>query len=224
MSSSRSSSRRNQAAVFPSLPVGVQSGLTCLVSDNQKTVAEMLEISNTTTSETTVEQLAERCAKVMKQQQLSAEQFLARFFHANVLSNHISTNYPTKSGKGTSAQLAERIANQWAKNSTISKSVLVGVAKKDASLKPPRIPVEGAVVCTGEVETPEGVLVVPSKSALNVALETRHEHQQRSETLNLPTATTTTVASKLTSRKTDRQERSTTFQGTQRIKRRRSSS
>ena len=223
MSSSRSSSRRNQSAVFPSLPIGVQNGLTCLVSDNQNTVAEMLEISSTTTSETAVEQLTERCAKVMKQQQLSAEQFLARFFHATVLSNHISTYYPTKSGKGTSAQVAERIANQWAKNSTISKSVLVGVAvKKDASLNPPHIPVEGAAVCTEEVETPEGVLVVPSKSARNVALETRHEHQQQSETLNLPTATTTTVASKLTSRKTDRQERSTTW--TQRTKRRRSSS
>jgi hypothetical protein len=186
----------------------------------------MLEISNTTTSETPVEQLTERCAKVMKQQQLSAEQFLARFFHATVLSNHISTYYPTKSGKGTGAQLAERIANQWAKNSTISKSVLVAVAKKDASLNPPRIPAEGAAVCTEEVETPEGVLVVPSKMARNVALETRHEHQhqQRSETLTLPTVTTKTVASKLTSRKTDRQERSTTFQGTQRIKRRRSSS
>eukprot|EP00545_Synedropsis_sp_CCMP1620_P014726 CAMPEP_0119022032 /NCGR_PEP_ID=MMETSP1176-20130426/27173_1 /TAXON_ID=265551 /ORGANISM="Synedropsis recta cf, Strain CCMP1620" /LENGTH=131 /DNA_ID=CAMNT_0006976765 /DNA_START=1 /DNA_END=396 /DNA_ORIENTATION=- len=62
-----------------------------------------------------VERLTEKCAQVMKQQQLSAAQFLARFFEADMLSEHASTVL-SKSAKGSSAQLAERIANEWAKN------------------------------------------------------------------------------------------------------------
>jgi hypothetical protein len=171
----------------------------------------MLEISNTT-SETSVDQLAERCAKVMKQQQLSAEQFLARFFHADILTNHIATYYLNKSGKGTSAQLAERIANQWAKNTTISKADVV--AKKDASLKLPHIPAQGGTAeCTSTLEIPE-VTSIASKTTHEGANGTRHE-PQRSETLALPT-------SKQTRRKTDRQGSS--FQGPKNMKRRRSSS
>lgn len=66
-------------------------------------------------SETTVEVLTEKCAQVMKQQQLSAAQFLARFFEADMLSEHAVEVFD-KSGKGSSAQLAERVANEWAKN------------------------------------------------------------------------------------------------------------
>lgn len=62
-----------------------------------------------------VDELTEKCAAVMKQQQLSAAQFLARFFEADMLSDH-AEKVLNKSAKGSSAQLAERVANEWAKN------------------------------------------------------------------------------------------------------------
>lgn len=116
MASRRSSSRRSTAPAFPSLPVGVQNGLKCLISDNQKTVAEMLDSDKSASSQ---ENLAEQCALVMKQQQLSAAQFLARFFQADMLADHVTSYLNNKSAKGTSAHLAERIANEWAKNKAL---------------------------------------------------------------------------------------------------------
>jgi len=108
---SRSSRRRAAAPAFPALPDGVQVGLKRLVSDNEKTVAEMLNADD----DTDVDALCEKCAVVMKQQQLSASSFLARFFHEGVLSSH-AVQCLEKSGKGSAPVLAERIAGEWAKN------------------------------------------------------------------------------------------------------------
>lgn len=58
--------------------------------------------------------LCEKCAGVMKMNQLSPSSFLARFFDANILKQHaILLN---KSGKGSAAVLSERIEAEWAKN------------------------------------------------------------------------------------------------------------
>ena len=116
MSSRRRSSRRPAAASFPQLPAGVQAGLTRIVSDHKETVAKMLECDTTTT---TTEVLVERCAAVMKQQQLSVSQFLARFFDASVLQQH-AIHVLEKSGKGTAAVLGERIEAEWRRNNSNS--------------------------------------------------------------------------------------------------------
>jgi hypothetical protein len=113
----RSSRRRTPAPAFPVLPPGIQAGLQRLVSDNAKTVAEML---NKQDSVDNTAALCEACAGVMKQQQLSAASFLARFFDATVLSEHAVLLQ--KSGKGSSPTLAERIATEWAKNKGISEA------------------------------------------------------------------------------------------------------
>jgi len=108
-------SRRRGASgpVFPSLPSGVQAGLKRLVSDNQTTVANMLDCDE----DSSVEVLCEKCAGVMKQQQLSASSFLARFFDQAMLSAH--STLLGKSANGSPPVLAERIAGEWAKNKPI---------------------------------------------------------------------------------------------------------
>jgi hypothetical protein len=114
MASSRSSGRRRAATgpAFPALAPGIQNGLRRLVSDNQERVALMLDKKRAVAS--TVDSLCEDCATVMKQQQLSASSFLARFFDIETLSEHaVLLN---KSGKGTAPLLAERIETAWAKN------------------------------------------------------------------------------------------------------------
>lgn len=121
------SRRRAAAPAFPSLHIGVQNGLTRLISDNSKTVADMLDCEDEST-----ELLAEKCARVMKQQQLSAAQFLARFFEAEPLIEHAKSAL-SKSDKGTSVQLAERIAKEWAKNTALippTKANEVGKRKR----------------------------------------------------------------------------------------------
>jgi len=105
---SRRSSRRAAAAdAFPSLSEGVQKGLKRLATDNTKVIAKMLDVSmdknddNVTT--TTISKLCEKCAQVMKQQQLTASSFLARFFHTDILADHAS-NVLHKSAKGSAAK------------------------------------------------------------------------------------------------------------------------
>lgn len=114
---SRSSRRRAAAPAFPSLPEGVQVGLKILVSDNKETVAEMLGHKE----DAEIDALCEQCASVMRQQQLSASSFLARFFNEEILSAH-AINHVGKSGKGSAPVLAERIAGEWAKNILFAKS------------------------------------------------------------------------------------------------------
>ena len=108
---SRRSSRRaaSNRPAFPQLPAGVQAGLQRIVTDHAATVARMLDCE---TNDTAV--LSEKCATVMKQQQLSASQFLARFFHLDMLQQHAAIL--GKSNKGTAAVLSERIEAAWLKN------------------------------------------------------------------------------------------------------------
>lgn len=125
--SSRPSRRRATAPVFPTLATGIQNGLRRLVKENQATVARMLDCD----ADKSVDELCEKCAAVMKQQQLSASSFLARFFDVSVLSNHaVMLN---KSGKGTAPTLAERIAGEWAKNRPIVASATATTAAGTAT-------------------------------------------------------------------------------------------
>lgn len=113
MSSSRRSSRQAAAASSsPQLPVGVETGLMQMVTDHQETVAKMLNCDETTT---TTHILVKRCAVIMKQQQLSASQFLARFFDQSILQQH-AVDALGKSGKGSAAVLGERIETEWRRN------------------------------------------------------------------------------------------------------------
>ena len=104
-------SRRAAVEAFPALPEGIQKGLKRLVADNTATVSSMLDVSANATTDV----LCEKCAHVMKQQQLSAATFLARFFHADILSKH-ATEVLQASGKGSAATLGDRIRAEWAKN------------------------------------------------------------------------------------------------------------
>jgi hypothetical protein len=107
---SRRSSRRATTPAFAGLIEGTQNGLRRLVSDNIKTVAAMLDMEKD--SSTSV--LCEKCAQVMRQQQLSVSSFLASFFSADLLSEQAVLL--GKSGKGSAAVLAGRIAAEWAHN------------------------------------------------------------------------------------------------------------
>jgi hypothetical protein len=111
MSSPRRSSRRSRRNTTSavSLPEEVQAGLKILVSDNASTVAKMLDCESEDVNE-----LVQKCAQVLQQQQLSPSMFLARFFDKTVLQQH--AEFLKKSSKGSVPVLAERIANFWALN------------------------------------------------------------------------------------------------------------
>ena len=132
--SRRSSSRRSASRqpAFPQLPVGVQAGLERLVSDHQETVAQMLEVASSSATEHEQQQqtdlLCEKCASVMKQQQLSVSQFLARFFDIQMLQQH-AMRVLEKSGKGSAAVLSERIEAAWLKG----KPLILLSPKEDKS-------------------------------------------------------------------------------------------
>ena len=132
MSTRRSSSRRTATtlAALPSLPAGIQAGLQRLVDQHAATVARMLDVND---DDNTTALLTEKCAAVMKQQQLSASQFLARFFDLQVLQQQAALY--AKSPKGTAAVLAERIETAWRKNvlpakATTCKEKHAAVAQK----------------------------------------------------------------------------------------------
>lgn len=110
---SRRSCRRGTTPAFPALAEGVQNGLRRLVSDNAETVATMLEVDKNSAHDV----VCEKCAHVMRQQQLSIASFLARFFSADILSEQAALC--GKSGKGSAAALADRIAAAWANNNRL---------------------------------------------------------------------------------------------------------
>jgi hypothetical protein len=110
---SRRSGRATTLA-FAALAEGTQNGLRCLVSDNATTVATMLDMDP---DSSTTDVLCEKCAQVMRQQQLSVSSFLARFFPAEILSKHAVLW--GKSGKGSAAVLADRIALVWLQNKSL---------------------------------------------------------------------------------------------------------
>jgi hypothetical protein len=130
----RSSRRRTAAPAFPNLPEGIQVGLRRLVSDNATTVAQMLNMESTggvEEEEQQQQQLCEKCALVMKQQQLSPSSFLARFFEKDMLSAHAQVL--GKSAKGSAPTLADRIAGEWAKNKGFPKEETPGDSNNDDS-------------------------------------------------------------------------------------------
>jgi hypothetical protein len=79
-----------------------------------------------------IDALCEKCVGVMKQQQLSASSFLARFFHPDMLSTH-AVDCLGKSGQGSAPVLAERIAGEWAKNKLDGGKVLSKKRKKEST-------------------------------------------------------------------------------------------
>ena len=101
---------------FPALAEGTQNGLRRLVADNSVTVASMLDVEKYSV----VDALCEKCAQVIRQQQLSVASFLARFFSADLLSDQAII--VGKSGKGSAATLADRIAVAWAANKCLAKA------------------------------------------------------------------------------------------------------
>jgi len=107
-------SARTVAAAFPALAEGTQNGLRRLISDHSKTVAAMLDLAAEKEDDFPIDVLCEKCAQVMKQQQLSVSSFLARFFSTSILSEQAILY--GKSGKGSEATLADRIAASWSQN------------------------------------------------------------------------------------------------------------
>jgi hypothetical protein len=87
-----------------------------LVSDNSAMVADMLNVIGRNSPQDTslVLELCEKCAGVMKQQQLSSSAFLARFFDRDCLASH--SRKLKKSDKGSAPTLADRIEAEWRKN------------------------------------------------------------------------------------------------------------
>ena len=121
--SRRTSSRRTttKKEAFPELAPGVQAGLKRLIEDHSKTVAKMLqqEVNDDTkiSEKANTMALCEKCASVMRQQQLNPSQFLARFFDIGILQQHVKLL--NKSTKGSAIILSERIETAWLKNTPI---------------------------------------------------------------------------------------------------------
>ena len=97
-------SGRARATAPPPLPRGVRAGLQSLVEGNEAMVREMLSSE--------ADCLVESLARVMGQQQLTAEQLLARFFGRELLGEYCVSRLG-KSGKGGVGTLAARIAREW---------------------------------------------------------------------------------------------------------------
>eukprot|EP00729_Bicosta_minor_P009009 gene9009-23748_t len=127
MSRSRRGNGNSGEAALAKLSQGVVAGLTRLVEDNADTVAAMLQAGECNDLE-----LVQRCAGVMRQQQLQAEGFLARFFQQEVLGPHALLL--GKSDKGNSSQLAARIGAAWARGPSFStESTRAAVLARQAS-------------------------------------------------------------------------------------------
>mmetsp|Transcript_21148 Transcript_21148/g.60371 ORF Transcript_21148/g.60371 Transcript_21148/m.60371 type:complete len:204 (-) Transcript_21148:1011-1622(-) len=97
---------------FPLLDEGTRNGLGRFVHDNATLVKQMMDI--TTKGKDDVAVVCEKCALVIRQQQLTPSSFLARFFDVSVLAEHAALL--GKSSKGNAPVLADRIANEWRKN------------------------------------------------------------------------------------------------------------
>ena len=92
------------------IPPSIRRGLVTLVKGNESYISRMLSVPNSSDGNKIVTKL-EEC---MRMNQLSAELFLARFLDQSVLSVYASTVLH-KSGKGSTATLAARIAKEWSK-------------------------------------------------------------------------------------------------------------
>jgi hypothetical protein len=105
-------SRPRRAASQPAtLPPNIRSGLASICEGNEALIKQMLGAEATGRADAT---LTDQLAQVMAVNSLSAEMMLARFFDASVLSSYASARLG-KSGTGSAATLAARIAREWSK-------------------------------------------------------------------------------------------------------------
>jgi hypothetical protein len=135
---SRRSRRAAPSKAIASIPASVRAGIASFCQDNTEHIARMLD----TVVVTTPAEAAAGLESVMAVNSLSAEMLLARFFPAKVLSTYCSDTL-NKSGKGSAATLAARIAAVWAKPSfgtekrnisdVADSSLVEGDARADAS-------------------------------------------------------------------------------------------
>ena len=92
----------------------MQTGLKCLIEEHKDTVCSMLDDSPSLDGNSSIEEICEACAKVLKQQQLSPSGFLARFFDIELLKQQ--AELWGKSSKGSAPSLADRIEAAWNKD------------------------------------------------------------------------------------------------------------
>lgn len=104
-----SSTRRRRAPKRAAVSPAVRSGLESLAAGNEATIAAMLD-----KDVATPDGCADALEEVMGVNAISAEQLLARFFSAELLSAYASGALGV-SGNGNEAILAARIASAWAK-------------------------------------------------------------------------------------------------------------
>ncbi|KAG8465561.1 hypothetical protein KFE25_002868 [Diacronema lutheri] len=102
-------SSRTPAATATALPASVRRGIASLALFDPATVARMLPPGGTEPLEAQIE-------KAITVNSLSAELLLARFFDSALLGSYCE-RWLAKSGKGSAATLAARIAREWAKPS-----------------------------------------------------------------------------------------------------------
>ncbi len=122
--STRRSSRRSRAATTSSKEIkpSLRRGLKSLVKGNEPYISKMLSVDIEGDDGRDMMEESESMNKIMKaiidcmnMNNLTAEMLLARFFDTSVLSAY-SINIIGKSGKGSSATLAARIAKEWSKD------------------------------------------------------------------------------------------------------------
>eukprot|EP00041_Stephanoeca_diplocostata_P013536 m.237447 g.237447 ORF g.237447 m.237447 type:complete len:405 (-) comp19371_c0_seq1:252-1466(-) len=119
----RRTGRRATSAQKPSVQPSVHRGLLSIAAGNEQYISKMLSINdNSTTSDVT--EALEAC---MNMNNLSAEMLLARFFDSGILAEYCETTLQ-KSGKGSAAILAARIAREWVRPSFLAVS---NVAKRE---------------------------------------------------------------------------------------------
>jgi hypothetical protein len=121
MSSRRSSSRSAASSSRASIQPSIRRGLESLVAagENASYIAKMLSVNLEDTSsafsrDSMHMKIANALEACMGMNNLTAEMLLARFLDVSVLS-HYSVEVLEKSGKGSCATLAARIAKEWSK-------------------------------------------------------------------------------------------------------------
>ena len=116
MASSRRSSRRAASSSSKLDPItpSIRRGVESLVRGNESYAAKMLSVDMSGASSSSVPKIADAFVRCMAMNRLTAEMLLAQFFDASVLSVY-SKSVLEKSGKGSAATLAARIAREWSK-------------------------------------------------------------------------------------------------------------
>jgi hypothetical protein len=129
MSSRRSSRRSAGSSSRAPIQPSIRRGLESLVAagENASYIAKMLSVDAASASSS--DKIANALEACMGMNNVTAEMLLARFFDESVLS-HYSKDVLEKSGKGSAATLAERIAKEWSKPDFQSSATSTAVAKR----------------------------------------------------------------------------------------------